>query len=120
MKKIIPFVVAAFVIYLIWCFIRPGITYHSIKRRVNDLHSQDAVTTKRIGSDQTIYDSIFTLAEDKGIYPEEIEVIIDRFESNRIRTITVHYTDYVLFFNIELIPRNYTYESETESIQRAL
>ena len=119
-KKVLPVIISIFVIYLIWCFIKPSISYHSIKRRVNDLHSQDAFTTDRISSDQFIYDSLYSLADSKGIFPEEMEVVVDRYASHRIRSITVHYTDYVLIFRYEIIPRNYSYTSKTEDRRRSL
>jgi len=119
-KKVMPVIVSVLIIYFIWCFIRPSITYHQIKRRINDLHSQDAFTADRIVNDQIIYDSLYDFAESKGIYPEEMEVIIDRYASKRVRSITVHYTDYVLIFGYEIIPRNYSYVSKTEDIRRSL
>jgi len=120
MKKFLPVAGAFLAVYLIWCFITPTFSYQKIKRRVNDLHSQDAFTNDKVKNDQYIYDELFYLAETKGIFPEEMEINIDRLESKRIRSISVYYTDYVLFFGYELIPRNYTYISKLEDRRRSI
>ena len=119
-KKLLPVLISIFVLYLIWCFIKPSLNYQSIKRKVNDLHSQDAFTSERIKDDDEILGIIYTLAEKKGIYPEEMEISIDRFDSMRIRKMEIHYTDYIKIFGKEIIPRNYSYLSRTQDRRRSL
>jgi len=110
-KKFLPIIASILGLYLIWCFISPGLHYHSIKRFINDLHSQDAFTRDKLEYDEDLIDEIILFAEEKGIYAEQIDIKIERNESNRLKYITIDYSDYVVIFGYDVLQRNYTYLS---------
>jgi hypothetical protein len=120
MKKVIPVAGAIMILILIWAFIRPSITNQQIQRKIYDLHSQDLFTPDKIKSDKELLDQIYEYVDSKGIYSDEIQIEIERTDANRIKTISVDYTDYIRVFGYELMQRNFSFVSKAEDLRRKL
>jgi hypothetical protein len=119
-QKFLPIVVSILILYFVWCAMKPSISYQSIKSMINDLHTQDAFSRNKINDDKDIQDKIGELADSKGIYSDELDLIIDREKDNRIKKITINYKDYIRLFGFEIITRNYTYESKLKDRRQSL